>query len=487
MKLLNVIMQRVEVLPLVLADKQKALLDEYLETARRIWNAGLAALLEHDANTRTQKIDGKKAAVPRMPWAIAGEGMSRPVKTGMYRNKHLKHVPKAEQWGAICWMFPRGRSGGTVHRMTGKTTHAIEPDLIRVGQCCPITIQEWTEPRLGLKPLGKYSLQYYFTKKNHPEWEQLCAMPAWFTRGVLSSLWGAWEGYKKRRLGEPRFKRISDPIESLSYGDPSKLKYDMDTVKLPSVGVLKAPGLSKIVAEDMPPLVLRIVKEGSRWFLHVTFYDCHPSDWGALWKCWGIAGMDPRLQQCLLCLPTWQFKRKARTELTISGTDCLAVDDQGRKYTPLPVRHTDGAIDPHNLIPNLTRRIEALQQQISRQERRGTSNRLKVNRRKLRSLRRRKARILQNCRKKIAHFISERSASIIVRMEVDPSFVSKPSPKLKQGSIDPAVYEPNGASKVAEHNQQKSLLGHGKFVALLRQNSAERNQLIVVDKTSERD
>ncbi|MFQ3615857.1 MAG: hypothetical protein SNJ57_09245 [Cyanobacteriota bacterium] len=531
----------VEKFPLVPDAALEKRLLEWLETCRKVWNAGLVALLELEASTAPVKIldqeTGKQrwAAFPSCRFAVRGQGPPRPVATGWFKNQLTDKNGNALEpvWAEHCWILPKSRKGGTVDLWTGEASHAIAPNLIRVGQCCPLPIAEWREPRLGLQIPGKYSLQYFFTqanvRKEYPyladEFEQV---PAWFIRGVCDSLWQAWSRYKSGTAGEPRFKRFSDPITSLTYADAIKLRLRFNeqnpkdgTIAIPKLGrkadkkgnLKVVPGVLPVVdlakrftveTEDgkvlRSPSIARIVHlPDGNWQLHLTAFEPTSGEIDNLAKLAIAIGchatLTPLARLYVLLNPWWRSKRHQDCTLTVPGENyVVAVDDRGWGYSVLPKRHTDGAIDPHHLIATLDRQIEELQRQISWKEecskRHNTprqSNRLKEQKRQKRKLQARRAAILRSNRQKVAHFIAERSRDLTV-IHKPAARIRKPKRKLKEGT-NPAKFEPNGAGVVAETNKIAANAAPGEFIALIKRYAEQRGQKLSVKeekKTSQK-
>lgn len=598
-------MQSVSKFPVVFTPAQTATLREWTFLCRWVWNEGLSLLIEHDATTAYNK--ELKACVPKSPLAQLGFGPPRPTVTAMYCNevavpqpkvatseeavvaegeentvvatiRELEGAledakkPKTEKiWAPHSWILARGKKGGTVDPMTGISTHKVEDGLLRVGQCCPVTLPEWKVPRIAMNqlveeptgipivsPIGKYSLQYYFTQKNvralyREDWaNRFSEMPVWFVRGVCSNLTTAWEQSRKGDRGQPKFKRANAVSASLSHHDgkvfsvirreptpeeriqwkvPAKQK-EVCLIRIPKMGLVYAKGLERW--GDRPIKVLRLVRNPSGdWSLNLTGWEFQfgDTDWEEVEKvlddlteketrefvdsvrCLMIRQAlaevfaevnqnHPRqvkrtpIEWTVRTLPLWTFKqRKAHTKLQMVGQGfVLCQDDRGTIYTALPKRK-DGAVDPHNLIAQLEAQILEVQRKISwkivshrGQEQagmdKGKGGRLAKLYQELAELKRRQTLILENSRKKVAHFISERSLSITV---TDAPVEKKrvPKKKIKAGTFDPPTFEPNQAEQVAEQNKSVSSTAPGEFVSLLEREAAERNQRFVRIKSTQ--
>ncbi len=519
----------VEKFPLLLSPEEEKILCGWLRTCGKVWNVALSALQELDQSTSINRVfNGKpeRVAYPSCPFAVSGEGTPRPVRTGWFKNEIKGEGEVMTVWAEHCWILPKGRKGGTVDLFTGEPTHAIAPNLIRVGQSCPMPIPEWREPRLGIQVPGKYSLQYFLTQANvrlqYPYLaEEFEEVPAWFIRGLLDSLWQAWSRYKSGLAGEPRFKRPSDPVTSLTYADASKLVLSFDkenpkngTISIPKLGrkisrdgkerpapaVLKVVDLGRRFTVDTSegkvlrtPSVARIVQlPNGRWQLHLTAFEPTTGEIQSLAKLLAASTcgtLTPSAQLYILLDSWWRYKRNKDCTLIVPGKDyVVAVDDRGRNYTVLPRRHTDGAIDPHGLIPDLNRRIEELQRRISWKrecsKRYGTpveSNALKKLKCQLRRLWALRTSILRANRQKIAHFISASSRDLTIHHGATTR-MRKPRPRLKPGS-DPAEYQPNGAEVIAGVNRVAADSAPGEFVALIKRYAAEHGQNLSIKES----
>lgn len=215
---------------------QEAQLLAWLELHRRIWNYGLALLIELAAFSAYDK--GSKTRVPccPLPWT--------------YRYQKAQD----DSWQAIPYSEVRRFRDG--------------------GLCCPLP-QDHRPPRL----IGDSyeSLTKFFTKKNHPNWLELQGCPIELIRGTLKALGTAWAEYrsgKRDAMGRtrkiPRFKGQRFPITTLSDTNCKKSAHvDGDTVKLPVLGEMRIKGNRdrRRWPSDLTVCTYRIQKEPSGWFL----------------------------------------------------------------------------------------------------------------------------------------------------------------------------------------------------------------------------
>ena len=324
---------------------------------------------------------------------------------------------------------------------------------------------------LGLEQLGKYTLQYYFTQKNHPEWNDLSIIGAWYVRGVCDNLFKAWKEYKSGKRGKPHFKRKSEGIGSLSYGDAAKLKIEAigskERNEMPRDGLINIPKLGKVKVPhlwadwgNLPIAVLRIVQRPDGWYLQLTSTK----------------------------FPALSEAKRDRTNTIglcpVGKSGVLAVDDQGREYTI--------ALDEQRL----TERREKLQQRAARQRRavqKAQSEGQPVKGRNLANTERKIAKISrlladrrQSQREKVASFLSRKAGAISV-IKPNTGFIPHPKPEIKSGTF-PAHHDPNGATAIAQANKERSTHALGEFVTLLKRKTTELDRTITdAPKVSKKD
>jgi putative transposase len=208
----------------------------WLELHRRIWNYGLALLIELAAFSAYDK--GSKTRVPccPLPWT--------------YRYQKAQD----DSWQAIPYSEVRRFSDG--------------------GLCCPLP-RDHRRPRLNGD--SALSLNVFFAKKNHPDWPELQGCPNDLIRGTLKALGTAWTEYrsgKRDAMGRtrkiPRFKGQRFPITTLNDLDCKKSAHvDGDSVKLPVLGEMRIKGNrdGRRWPSDLVVCTYRIQKEPSGWFL----------------------------------------------------------------------------------------------------------------------------------------------------------------------------------------------------------------------------
>jgi len=215
---------------------QGQLLESWLDLHRRIWNYGLALLIELDRFSAYDK--GSKARVPScpVPWS--------------YR---WQKAPD-DSWQAIPYSEVRRFRGG--------------------GLCCPIA-EEHRPPRLSGDSF--MAMTVFFAKRNHPNWPELQGCPVAVIRGTLQALGTAWGEYKKGKrdaMGRtrkiPRFKGQRFPITTLSDSDCKKTAHvDGDTVKLPVLKEVRIKGNrdGRRWPTGLTVCTYRIQREPSGWYL----------------------------------------------------------------------------------------------------------------------------------------------------------------------------------------------------------------------------
>ena len=537
-------MQTVEKFRAELSPEQIARIEEWLEILRIVWNDGRSLLLFQRTMTRSYKdvADGKKLRLaPCCPLAVA---YYRQPITETPKDLDLSRVgaylsakkSEDESQGFInarhSWILAKDRNGGAVGLRSGLPfTHPKVAEkkevLIRVGQCCPLPGRDHSPPRLGYDPVGKFTLQSWFTQKHvralveeglysQDFARRFTDAPAWFVRGVCEDLSAAWSGFLKGERGEPRFKQFGE-ISSLSYGDAAKLSLSPAEngidgfVRFPKLGDLQAQGFwrkwcrnSLESSKPRPLLVLKLCRDATGWNLHLTGWEMQRADYYAIalneiLSQADLQGLSPQLQRamivtlCGFCHLFWRELRTAKTVLTIPGEGYnAAIDDQGRNYSVLPRRHQDGVLDPHGRIAKLDEEIVSLKRAIQVQRDRLKSDRaagittnqgrrLAANEARLTLASAKRAKIIENNLKKMAHFTSERSQEVEIRVKSEGQKRTK-KPKAKPGNGMPVEFLPNGAARVAESNRSAATVAPGKFIKLLKQEASERCQIVKILK-----
>jgi putative transposase len=208
----------------------------WLELHRRIWNYGLALLIELAAFSAYDKSSKTRVPCCPLPWT--------------YRYQKAQD----DSWQAVPYSEVRRFRDG--------------------GLCCPLP-QDHRPPRL----IGDSyeSLTRFFAKKNHPNWLELQGCPTELVRGTLKALGTAWAEYrsgKRDAMGRtrkiPRFKGQRFPITTLSDTNCKKWAHvDGDTVKLPVLGEMRIKGNrdGRRWPSGLTVCTYRIQKEPSGWFL----------------------------------------------------------------------------------------------------------------------------------------------------------------------------------------------------------------------------
>lgn len=158
----------------------------WLELHRRIWNYGLALLIELERFTAYDKASKERVPCCPVPWS--------------YR---WQKAPD-ETWQAVPYSeVRRFRDGG--------------------GLSCPIP-EDHRSPRLSGD--SYFTMAAFFAKKNHPNWVELKTCSKNLIRGTVQALNVAWSEYKTHKrdaMGRtrkiPRFKGARFPITTLNDTD----------------------------------------------------------------------------------------------------------------------------------------------------------------------------------------------------------------------------------------------------------------------------
>jgi transposase len=216
-------------------------LTDWLDRGRRVWNNGLAVLLEKD-----QQDWRKKAGFDPMDGNEVWQ---------WFPNK----VGDETVFGACC----------SVVNTWATKKHKLEfnpdiKDLQLLGQCCPI---RHPQPLDG----APRSLIYQAAKLDN-----FCTR---FKNGIVSDLMESWKAYKdKKRVNAkmPKFKGKRFPLTSLSNANASttvKLKGD-NKIQFPLVGDIRTKGLRNRIPPGGTVVEARICRKATGWFLQLaTRYD----------------------------------------------------------------------------------------------------------------------------------------------------------------------------------------------------------------------
>jgi putative transposase len=208
---------------------QSQQLEAWLLLHRRIWNYGLALLLELADFSAYDKTTKERVACCPIPWSYRWQ------------------KGDDDAWQAIPYSQIRRHRDG--------------------APCCPIP-QDHRPPRL--KGDSAMSLNTFFAKKNHPDWAELKACPRAVIRGTLQALATSWAEYRKGKRKVPRFKSERFPIKTLSDIDCKQWAHvDGDLVTLPVLGTLRIKGNRDGRRWPVDRLVCtyRLQREPSGWFL----------------------------------------------------------------------------------------------------------------------------------------------------------------------------------------------------------------------------
>lgn len=484
-------------------------LEYWMANCRLVWNQGLSLYIEHDMFT------GSTYTVLEDEPEIDDKGR-RKWKPKIFTNeKGKEHTEKLK---APCCPLP---STYILLDKKGEWT----PDNLRLIQLikdrdknrfyCPVTQKpDYPEggPKLGLKPLNEYTLQYWFTQKRHPDWVELQNTPSWFVRGALGSLWTAWNHYKKGTYKKPKFKSWRDVTATLLHNNTVDLKVNFPIQPAPGPTVEGQPrdGLfylpnARFMGQfrvkylwarwgNLPINMVKICKKPDGWYCQLTSTQ-YPAKY-----------LSPKNNKVALAIP-----QKL-------GLLAIAVDDKGNRkdWKAVPV---DAALE---------RRIVKLQQSMSRQEtvvklmrkyfndvliqlrhclkyllkfdpqlnsitellfvytltrlqHKHAGINLKKTKKKLARIHNLIATRRKSHNEKIASILAQQYGTVIVQ-EVRVGAIAKPEPKIRPGTF-PVHYDPNGASQVASVNKVRSNIAAGQFIAALERKCKEYGREFIKQKS----
>jgi len=423
---------------------QLALTEQWFEALRRVWNQALELILECDRYSTWNKYD--KTRYPSMPifggvdkdgiviapWKyrfIPANGATKSKKAKKKTDKPLEPVEPAAK---IKWV-------------PVPYTPCTSFDSYRrpYRPCCPLPLP-YVEPRLD-RP-SAFSLSAMFSQKANPEWAELQKVPSVFVRGTLASLAIAWKEHKSGRMGEPRFKGIRNGLSTLVSNDAKSIKVKDGQIRVPGLGLIVMPESAKVWT-DVEICVLKVCNLPGFWQLQLT---------GELPK----VELKPSDRKCSLEFP--------RVE------NLLYRDDKGKEVKPF-----------ENL--KLSKQLEKLQLKLAEKQsvRQNRSNKLGLhipqskNELELRKQIKRVEWKIAKGADQHAHKLSTFIVRTYGEIELQPA-KTKPIPKPEPIPIDvePAVYAPNGAERVARFNKKVTRLRTGRLRALLKQKAADGDRIL---------
>ena len=209
--------------------EQRHRLEAWLLLHRRIWNYGLALLMELADFSAYDKASKTRVPCCPVPWS--------------YRWQKAAD----DSWQAIPYSEVRR------HR--------------KAGLSCPVH-QDHRAPRLGND--SPFGLAAFFAKKHHPNWPELQGCPSALIRGTTQALATSYKEYKKGKRKVPRFKGARFPISTLSDTDCKlTVRVNGDTVKLPRLGPVRIKGNreGRRWPADLTVATYRLMHEPSGWYL----------------------------------------------------------------------------------------------------------------------------------------------------------------------------------------------------------------------------
>jgi putative transposase len=203
---------------------QAAIVDDWLDTQRWVWNRGLALLKEFEAFSHYNKHDKAYAPCCPVPW-------------------EYRWTKDGDQWVAIPYSPIRAHK--------------------KAGLSCPLP-RHYREPQLDRD--SEYSLTPLFAHKLHEDKPWFRACPYKITQGTIKLLATSWQEYRKGKRKSPRFKRRRDN-RTLNDTQSGNAKVDGGFIKLPKLGRLRVRSLEDRWPEGTDVKSYRIMKEPSGYYL----------------------------------------------------------------------------------------------------------------------------------------------------------------------------------------------------------------------------
>ena len=451
-------------------------INHQLSALRWVWNEGLRLLEAFDAftgNVWTEQVGGKKiyhyAPCCPVPWRYRKVDKNKPWEEGNFapytyfagKKPHAQFCPLQPSCGeaiatevtteanktAIHWLEEEGVKA--VAKVTAQSLNSgvlgvskkeyeefLEDNPDFAAHSFIFSYKKSHDPyrKPKLANSSYFSLCKYFAQKNHRDKPWFTCISANFVRGTCKSLSKSWDRWKAGKGGKPKFKSAKFPLKTLLNEDAKKTlvtKIDSNdrdgSITIPKLGTFRVKHLWKDWG-DRVPSVMKIVREADGCYLQLTgeFEDKAPPE---------------TTRKCILTAP----KRTS---------PLLGISDTGKEYK---------AYSPD---PKLLKKKEALQQQLSRQQ--YLSKRWEKTRVKLGRVNKLLARQASSYNQKLSTFTMRTYAHIELDGVGKKRVIKKPRKKEKAKTLDPIVFDPNGAAAVADYNRNLLSQRSGQFVQLVK-------------------
>ncbi len=360
----------------------------------------------------------------------------------------------------------------------------------------------YREPRLDFPT--NFSLAKYFAQKRHPDWKALQDIPAWFVRGTCHSLAEAWQRYKARKNGQPKFKRKGDTVATLLYEDGKAIKVEVvdELAQKWEKADGKSPKKAGKVAKKQISVRTTYITVPKLGRLRVPYAT---ERWGntpikVLKLCVTADG-------CFLQLtgnvPTKKPKATGHKAGCVfpQSQGILCVDDVGKMVEATPedlkvlrrieqlqqkmaVQRTALEGLREKLMERILAETDSAKKAAMQAKLSNLGQRLKKTKKTIAKLHQRQALRARNHAHKITTYQIRKFDAIAIQ-EVKAGTIPHPEPVVT--NVEPAHYAPNGATEVAQINQRRTMFRTGQFVALLKQKGKDAGRTITVVKTKKVD
>jgi putative transposase len=207
---------------------QSAMVDDWLDVQRWVWNRGLALLKEFEAFSHYNKHDKAYAPCCPVPW------------------EYRWAKDEQDQWVGIPYSSIQQFKGGSYS--------------------CPMP-QPYREPALDRD--SEYSLTPLFAHKLHEDKPWFRSCPYKITQGTIKGLATSWQEYRKGKRKSPRFKskKGRNICKTLSNCQSDTAHIKDGKIRLQSLGWLPVRSLAKRWPADAVIKSYRIMKEPSGYYL----------------------------------------------------------------------------------------------------------------------------------------------------------------------------------------------------------------------------